>query len=128
MSQKKQKQSSQVNFYPQKLQKRPMNIKLFIGMKEKCLTKMWFSRNGKPMSESNKNQSRKFKLRFKQKNLKNYLLFHLCKLLYNDASNDYTITLYISEVIQSILPDVMLFYIIVGLCFLLAIINSIDDR
>lgn len=128
MLQKKQKQNRQVSFYPQKLPKRPMNKKLFIGMKEKCLTKKWFSRNGKPMSESNKNQSQKLKLLFKQKNLKGYLFFRLYKFLYNDAHNDYTITQYISEVLQSILPDVIVFYGIVGLLLLSAIINYIDDK
>lgn len=129
MSQRKQKQNYKGSFYPQKQQKTPMNKKLFIGMKEKkCLTKKWFPRNRKLMTELNKEQAQIFKQKnhfFKRYkvnnllNLRNHLLFQIDKFIYTDAIDDYAITQCISEAIQNILSDFAMFYMIVGLLFLL---------
>lgn len=133
MSQRKQKQNYKKSFYPPQQQKTPMNKKLFVGMKEKkCLTKKWFPRNRKLMTELNKEQAQISQTYFKQKNhffkrykinsllnLRNHLLFQIDRFIYTDAIDDYGITQCISEAIQNILPDFAMFYMIVGLLFLI---------
>lgn len=132
MSLRKQKQNYRGRFYPQKRTKTPMNKKLFIGMKEKrCLTKKWFPRNRKLMTELNKEQAQVSQTYFKQKNhsfkrykinsllnLGNHLLFQIDKFIYTDAIDDYAFTQCISEAIQNTLPDFIMFCVIVGLLFL----------
>lgn len=121
MSQRKQKQklNSKVSSYPQKQQKKPMNKKLFIGMrKKKCQTKKWFPKNRRLMTKVNQKQNQLPQTYFK---LRNHFYFQINRFIYNDAIDDYVITQWISEIIQNILPDLIMFYTIIGLLVVIAI-------
>lgn len=53
--------------------------------------------------------------------LRNHFYFQINRFIYNDAIDDYVITQWISEIIQNILPDLIMFYTIIGLLVVIAI-------